>query len=162
MQQEETKNLIEATLPYFVEAEATEETIYNQLTSTGVDAHLANQIISFVPLAFGRVLMQNLLVGFSKHYTLHTNNKRPHDYLLSEEPVYQAALLCAEQAVTNQTWTEHLHVAIALWSAETQAVNSALISGSQPEDLEISNPQILADIGPKQAKVNARPWWKIW
>ncbi|TGE16399.1 hypothetical protein [Hymenobacter elongatus] len=121
---------IQKSLLYFVPADATEESVYENLIAEGIGPALADRIIIFTPTAFGRVMMRHLALVFPATYRIQRESGELSDsLLLTSEPVYQAALNLAYTIASAQMWEEALHSEVAYWSAEAEVVSQALVEG---------------------------------
>jgi len=90
---------------------------------TGIARWLADRLVSFLPLAFGRILLRG--ASLSDDFVNGDTTSR-----LSDEPVFAAAQERATRAIRVEV------EAIGLRSWEMHAVNDALQAGSRLEDLE--------------------------
>jgi hypothetical protein len=125
----------------------------------GVPAGLAAEVVAFVPIAFGRALMEGMGVEFSPDYAVPDGDGGTRIVgPLLEHPVYGTAATLAVGLMAQQEQGEAF-VNAALWSSEFSAVNQALNAGSNPADLVASPPVILLRPGSDEAK---RPWWRVW
>jgi hypothetical protein len=89
--------------------------------------------IDWLPLAFGRVLLDRLGVAAAPIAVVDGEER-----VLVDDPVYRA---CAAHArVVGDAGPAELFRALAMRSSEVDAVNQALHAGAQPGDLELSPP----------------------
>jgi hypothetical protein len=95
----------------------------------------ARRAISFLELAFGRVLLERLGVELSAVAVIDGR-----DVALADDPVYRAAL--AHAHAVDASGPAELYRTLALRSAEVAAVNQALNAGSRPQDLVLSPPNL--------------------
>jgi len=117
----------------------TDATVTARLEDRGVEPWLAERLVAFLPLAFGRRLLTG--VRLSDQFL-----DGPVERALADEPVYAAA--AARAATADRRELER----IALRRSEVDAVNQALHRGSRMEDLEggpaaLSEPLRPADPG---------------
>src|SRR5882724_10241325 len=87
---------IRAALPLLADGVADHDVV-QQLTARGVAAPAAEQVIAFVPLAFGRVFLDGLGITFADDYTVPQNGQnvtKP----LKTHPVFRAAQSAAVKA----------------------------------------------------------------
>lgn len=99
--------------------QASDRDLVEALLATGVEPGLAERLALWLPLAFGRVLLDGVTIPASP---------------LDEDPVFVAASRRARRA--NRAEVERL----GLRSAEVLAVNAALCDGAQLNDLVLSPP----------------------
>lgn len=147
------------------------------LESEGATKSVAERTIRFVPVAFGRKLLEDLGVTFSNEFVrVDAHGKILSTGKLSEDEVFNASL-----AATDTCSSSNALEAIPLMSPEVNAVNTALNAGSNPTDLLLGpvtifdeHPtdaglqrmqnemaaQLQADHGEPQP--SAKPWWKFW
>lgn len=161
---DQLQDLIDSTLPAFQVSDATDASVLQFLLDKGTDPALARQVVTFVPLAFGRAVLSRLPVVLSTTYsTMDDQNKFTEGILLELEPVFVAAQWLAEELIEQYRWRDDQHLLLAMWSAEFKSVNSLLSNGSKPENLEVSAPVLLWDmVGSTPMPKTGRPWWKFW
>jgi hypothetical protein len=161
--------------------EATKDELRDRLVAAGYERALVARAIQFVPVAFGRALLDNLGIQFSPNYILLSGEGRLVERgLLESLAVYKTA-----QAMTSSR-AEAMR-AVALRSAEVSAVNAALNAGSDPADLVavpvvafteptteqgVARAQELLESLAEDARLEAgsqaeqpktgKPWWKFW
>lgn len=109
--------------------------------------------IRFVPLAFGRALLDGMGVVLADTYSIR-DEERP----LAGEPIFVAA-----QRLTT-AFPPDVFTAVAMQSSELAAINAALNAGVDPSGLVAGSPTITSfedepDAPPAAAK---KPWWKLW
>lgn len=113
----------------------TDDEVRAALEARGVQRWLAERLVVFLPLAFGRVVLRD--VSVSDEFLDGSVTRR-----LDGEPVYLAA---AERAGAA---TRHEVERIGLRSSEVEAVNTALNNGSRLEDLMVGPPALPAPLPP--------------
>ena len=113
------------------------------LVARGVAHSTATRMVSFAPIAFGRVYLRELGVSpLSPVYQVHASVSGSSELLpLAGVPEFVAATAVAERAGKSVSGVRSL----ALHSAEVAAVENAVRYSSNPTDLELSPPQILWD-----------------
>ncbi|MBB4639245.1 hypothetical protein [Longimicrobium terrae] len=125
------------------------------LRSNRVPDEIMDDIIAFVPLAFGRVLLDGTGAQLSPDYaTMDAAGTMRDAGRLVDHPVYAAAHRAATEIIARQELGEMV-VSAALWSSEFRAVQEALAAGSDPADLVGAPPVITRPAA-------ARPWWRFW
>ncbi|MFB9830886.1 DUF6348 family protein [Actinoallomurus acaciae] len=112
-----------------------DEEVWDRLTKAGVEPWLAERLLVFLPMAYTR----RLLPDVSYQDALMAPGGR---LSLSAEPVFVAALDRAQHAGRSEVGR------IAVRSAEFNAINSALHSGSQLSDLVLSESTLISDLPP--------------
>ena len=143
-------SLIQASLPHFVPAEATEESVYELLVANQVHPDVATQIVVFVPVAFGRVYLRKFTSTFPQTFTLHYPNEQVVAGLLfNDEPVYRAATLLAEDIIASGSWQAELHFEVAAWSSEIDGFSQALVEGYAAEAISLKELNVFGDLGPR-------------
>jgi Family of unknown function (DUF6348) len=128
---------VEAGVAAFMASETapSDAEILARLESQGVAGWLAQRLVFFLPLAFGRRVLPG--VQLSGEYDSQGTLRG-----LDSDPLYAAALERASQA--NRAEVER----IGLRSAEVNAVNNALHAGSQLEDLVVGPPVAVQPLPP--------------
>lgn len=112
----------------------------------------------FIPLALGRaILLEGLGIALPDSYLLIHGDAREERKLAGEK--FFTATTWLAQTLGNDYGVDAIG-AIALQSAEVQAVNEALNAGAQPADLVASLPVVTWVDGVDDAP--PRPWWKFW
>jgi len=150
------------------------------LIAAGIPAEIADRAYRFTQIAWGRVLLDGLGIGFAPDYMfLNPHGKVLETGLLDDDPCYQAALKLAPTYRQAPAFR-----AIAPTSSEVNAINSMLNQGSKPENLQLTTAFFfLGDPSPigltrvrqlihGQAKTELaklgktpkwiRPWWQFW
>jgi len=108
--------------------------IEQALCARGVEADCAQSLVAFVPLAFGRAIVEQLGVKGSDTYRLHNLvDGTDKDLPLADEPAYAWARQMIGLYRTSQR--NELFKLIALRSAELAAINKALASGLTQDEL---------------------------
>ena len=135
-----------------------DDDIVHSLTASGVAAPLAERVIAFVPLAFGRVLLSGLGIRFSDDYLLPKADGTMVTLPLKGQPVYTAARANALWMKTGQDFGP-----VAMRSSEFSAVNNALNAGSQPDGL-VAGPPARTRIQATDEELATAPkprrrWW---
>lgn len=111
--------------------------IQDELLRLGVGSDLAQDLVSFVPMAFGREVVAELGVHCSDDFRLHeTSNDSEQDLPLANEMVFAWAKAVVGEYRTPKL--NHLFKLIASRSAELDAVNNALIAGMTQDQLRES------------------------
>jgi len=112
----------------------------------------------FIPLALGRaILLEGLGIALPDTYLLIHGDAREEKKLAGEK-FFSATTWLA--ATLGNDYGANTVGAVALLSAEVQAVNEALSAGAQPETLVASPPVVMWVDGVDDAP--PRPWWKFW
>jgi hypothetical protein len=141
--------------------------IRDELEKAGVPRKLAAEIVEFLPLALARAMLGGMGVHFEDHYVRQTARGRViGQKLLMDEPVFREGLEIANEL--SEGGEEF--IAVAGWSAEYQAINKALNSGSRPEDLRCAPPVVFADHDDDRSfrdtsesiQPKTKRWWQFW
>lgn len=127
-----------------------------------IDADLthaeAGAVLEFVPLAFGRVLLDGMGIAFSDEYVrIDENGTECLRRKLGDEPMFREALALAPEVIA--TSGQDAFTAVAIRSSEVQAVNNALNAGADPSGFVISAP-VMVWVEEKAEK--KKTWWKVW
>jgi hypothetical protein len=155
---------VERALPLFSAIEPNEwKALRSALRKAGLPAELAADVAAFMPIAFGRALLDGMGVDFSDRYVAQdAGGRMSMGGTLADHPVYAAAAAHARRMIERQEGGDAF-VGVAVWSTEFAAVNQALHAGSNPADLVVSPPILLRDEPEAADPGGARkPWWKVW
>ncbi|HNS97035.1 MAG TPA: DUF6348 family protein [Polyangiaceae bacterium] len=124
-------------------AGAPDKDIQPVLMADGATAREAQALLAFVPLAFGRMVLQSLPVHFSETALVRNDRgQQGTEILLSDDPIFARAQDLAADAWQATTFTQDEFLAVAMRSAEVHAVNQAIEQGAQACDLIVSPPTI--------------------
>ena len=111
--------------------------IEHELSGLGVEPALAKELVSFVPLAFGREVVAQLGVKCSDNFRLHDmTDGSEQDLPLANELAFAWAKAVAGEYRTPQLI--HVFKLVASRSAELDAVNNALKAGVSQDKLRES------------------------
>lgn len=111
--------------------------IEQELGRAGVEPVLAQELVSFVPMAFGREVVAQLGVKCSDDFRLHEmSDDSEQDLPLANEMAFVWAKAVAVEYRTPEL--NHVFKKVASRSAELDAVNNALQGGASPEQLRES------------------------
>lgn len=135
-----------------------DEQLEARLLAAGIEQSVATGCATFVPLAFGRVVVTELVVNVADtfvEYDLAT--KRQTEKPLAEQFEYIWAKNVVDIYQRSPDYNDAFK-AIAIRSAELSAVNNALNGGCDPDSLresKIAPPTIFVGEPPKR-------WWQFW
>jgi len=116
----------------------------------------AQLIVAFVPIAFGRPLLEKLGVSqFSSAVSAPTRNGLRVKVLLEDQPVYEGALWLAREHWRSGVLGKQAYEAIATRSAELRAANQALKEGTSVKGSAVAS----ALVGPYAESLVHRSWW---
>ncbi|HEX2078507.1 MAG TPA: hypothetical protein VHG08_12385 [Longimicrobium sp.] len=155
---------VERALPVFAAVAPNDwSALRNGLARAGVPQPLAGDVAAFMPIAFGRELLNGTGIKFSPEYAIHTAGAGAQVAgRLAGHPVYAAAAALATRMVERREGGDAF-VAVAVWSSEFLAANEALNAGSELADLVAGPPVIINDDAPAPpAPETKRPWWRVW
>jgi hypothetical protein len=133
-----------------------EKELIPTLVKSSVDDSLAEELIAFVPLAFGRLVMRRTGAKLQETYRTKDSNGQARSYLLLDQPVYVTALQVARSWQTKGI-TGANFLAVAGRTPEVRALNKFLQQGSEPKALLFGEP-LLMRIRPPLSK----PVGSIW
>lgn len=138
------------------------------LVRAGVPEPLADDVATFMPIAFGRELLNGAGMEFSPEYAVATADEVKVAGKLAEHPVYAAAAALASGMMDRQEGGEAF-VSVAVWSSEFSAANEALHAGAELSNLVAGPPVIMQNDSTSPAPPSGatsssekRPWWKVW
>ncbi|HLM80416.1 MAG TPA: hypothetical protein VK302_07270 [Terriglobales bacterium] len=116
-----------------------DEEIYGELVKEGVDRRLAARLVEFVPMAYGRILLEKSGAQFSDVYHRLLPGGTRLEHLLSSEPVWNAAFDFGRAEIADRTSAADL-LAVAARSAEFDAADKMLKKGSRLQNLVFTPP----------------------
>jgi hypothetical protein len=130
---------IRQALPFFVDHAASDtRALRLALQQAGHPVEFAAELVEFMPLAFGRLLLEGTGVQLSDVYSrLDREGCEKVQARLIDEPVYRQALAIAREVASQD---QVAFMAVAGRSSELNAVSKALYAGSKPESLLVSPP----------------------
>jgi len=141
--------IVDAHFQIYIEVISTNPTwddnrIEEELRQRGVESSTAEELVSFIPLAFGREIVEQLGVKCSDTYIMHNLlDDSEQELPLAMELVYAwAKAMIGEYRNAERN---EIFKLIASRSAEFDVVNNALKSGATTKDLKVST------IGPSVA-----------
>lgn len=155
----------------------TEESIYDMLKGEGFSDEIANRTYKLTQVACGRKFLEGMGIDFSNEFMWFNRSGEVEEIgQLTKEPYYLAAL---KYAGPDSIGAERFGN-FALMSADVQAVNNALNSGSNPSDL-VTAPVCMFLEPPTQSGLESaqlaieshlrkvskqssqqKPWWRFW
>ena len=151
--------IVKATEIFRAHPGASEAELVTHICAAIGDHDLAERLIEFVPLAFGRVLLTRMGVQLPDQFIrMLDHDKFSEPYPLDAEPVWRPALAYAKEAEKQMSKDEFF--TIAGRSAEVDAVTQACAKGSDPRNL-VGSPPILLHAAPMPATPRKR-WWQVW
>lgn len=161
----DARTAVERALPVFSTAAPNDWVgLQAAIARAGVPQALAADVAAFMPIAFGRELLNGTGIQFSPDYATHTADAGVKVAgRLAGQPVYAAAAALAAGMMERQEAGDAF-VGVAVWSAEFIAANQALNAGSQLSDLVAGPPVIMQDepAAPAAAAEKKKPWWQVW
>jgi len=158
------EEMVRAAIPIFVQNAAFNlEPIRVGLIIARLKRPDVERVIEFVPLAFGRSLLDGMGIQFEDYYIRldrDGNERLRRD--LKDEPIFEAALKLAP--IVMQQLGQDAFMSIAMRSSELQATNEALNHGASPAGLQASPPvmQWYEGADGATAAPSTKPWWKFW
>jgi hypothetical protein len=137
-----------------------DQAVIDALKQAGIGENRAFELVIWVPMAFGRAVLERLDVKLPSTFQLTASDgKILTRRRFSDEPVYVEAYRIA----TALAQPEFHFLTIGSRSAEFQAVNAALLQGSEVKNLVAAEPVVSFPDQSSQATENTRkPWWKFW
>lgn len=155
-----SRQAIAAAVDIFLQnRSATEAELVEKIRNVVGHEDLAERLVEFVPLAFGRVLLTKWGVKLPNEFVrMMGPNEFSDKCPLLAEPLWKPALAYAREAEHRLSKEEFW--SISSWSAETDAVSKAIAAGSKPQDL-VGAPPILMRAAPLPAMPD-KHWWQVW
>lgn len=156
---------VETTVQLFVANPRTDvDGIADLLKEQGMDEDLIDDLVVFIPFAFGRTVFKGL--PFRDHYwLLNATTDRKVRKAFTDNEVYMAALEAAERKKTEGMNGDNF-LCICAGSSEIRAMNQLLHKGSEIENIRFVEPSVFTDKDidgePAGLKRKAKPWWKFW
>jgi hypothetical protein len=153
----------------------TENDLYAAMADAGIPAPVADRAYKFTQTAWGRVFLDGIGVRFSNDYLCFNGaGDVIESGLLADQPYFSAAMRLAPQYARSPGFPR-----FALMSADVNAVNGALKSGSKPENLvmgpaalfmEAATPAGIAKardiltgwVSASKQVTDKKPWWRFW
>lgn len=118
-----------------------EAEIIESLQHLGISSTHATELVTFIPLAFGRVFLQRTDVAFSPNFIwIHPDTHQETSVVLSEQPFYQIAYQIASRWMRTNTYMDML-LPLANLSSEVEAVTQALNQGLSLKGGQFSSPR---------------------
>ena len=162
----EVKDAVKIAIEVYVaNPHCNNEMLEAALLQAGLSPDMARRMTEFLPLPFGREILSGDGVRFQPDYfRLDDQGRERFHGLLMDEPIYREVLALVP-AVAAQGRT--ILSAFVGRSAEIDAINQALHSGSQLADLLMSSPIFAWEEGMPETDTQAAPlsaapsksWW---
>jgi hypothetical protein len=114
--------------------------IVRALVAQGATAAHAEKLVDFVPIAFGRPVLERMGVRASDRGVFVEGNIE-RSFRLLDDPLFADASALARDAYARGTVPSDLFQAIAMRGAELAAVSEALASGASTRNLTLSPPR---------------------
>jgi hypothetical protein len=173
----EIKDIFSHLISAASQPDTDEDSIYESLEAAEVPFNQADRIYKFVQIAWGRAFLDGMGITFTNDYfCFNANGEVIESGQLNEEPHFAYAMNNVKQYKGTEVFNK-----FALSSSDVNAINDALNSGSQPEDL-LTSPSFLfmeapTDSGFEKAQIfinnhmkslqpkieiKQKPWWKFW
>lgn len=121
--------------------------VCSALIESGVQPEIAEKLVMFLPIAYGRVVLKKIGIRFSDSFKHPLNDGTLVEHAFADEPIWRAIVECACDEVSRGISGEHL-LSVAARSAEFDAVNQLLNAGSTPANIVLTPPVILWHIKP--------------
>lgn len=167
MSKEQESSEIESHVRRYVECQlsrpaAQDAEVIDALKGAGVPPARAYELVLWVPMAFGRRVLEGADLRPPETYLLATpdpaGETRRH---LRDEEVFVASCAMIDRFLAEGMANDQF-LAIAGRSAEFKAVNEALLAGSEMANLVLAEPVVwLPGRGDGAADSN-KPWWRVW
>ncbi len=137
----------------------TDNAIEKQLVAAGCEWSMAQRIVLFVPLAFGRIVVEGLGVKAADTYIHHDlADGTEHECELKMDIVFTWAKSVTGEYAGMPEFKEAFR-SIVVRSPEVGAINRALNGGVTQESLREST---LAPCVVCLGRPSRKPWWRFW
>lgn len=165
----EVKEAIKKAMSIFAENKGDWELSEKALKNSDIPLPLAEKLLEFMPLAFGRAFMKDLGVNFTDEYVRYVQEDgkiiEKQRGKLKSEPVFTESLKMASEMVSKRIAGEDCQF-VAFTSAEFNAVNEAMNKGSQPQNLVFTELYLqwreeLSDESLTERNQD-KSWWQFW
>lgn len=113
--------------------------LYHKLIANGIEAELATSLVQLLPIAYCRVILGNSGARFSNSFRRLRADGTFDTELFASVPVWNLVLAFAQSERESGVSKEEM-LAIAARSAEFEAANQLLNTGSQLKDLVFTPP----------------------
>jgi hypothetical protein len=156
---------IEAQIQIYIDyllshPQADDEAVVNALKEAGIGEYRAFELVLWVPMAFGRAVLERPDFKLPSTFQLMASDGQK--FLrrrFSDEPVYVEA----HRIATALAEPGFSFLVIGGRSAEFQAVNEALLKGSELKNLVPAEPVVsFPDQSSQPRRDTKKPWWKFW
>ena len=177
--------LVNLTIETFLDGSTQDEDRIDKILTTRRIAETHREdLIVFIPLAFGRAYLSAKGTVMPPNFVwIHPETEQQYPVILSEQPIFQAAYDVAVKWM-NEKGNDPEFMYLAQWSAEVKAIPQMLDDGSRLEDWKVESIGYSAckPIGPVPLKSDRpisqevirldnwqppksaaeKPWWKLW
>lgn len=135
----EANRLVRTSVPVFLKSPDCDSlAMVRILEGNGFSTAESRNLVEFLPLAFGRVLLDILKVRTADTFTrVDKNGRELPKVRLVDEPFFRESLGVAQELLLED---KDSFTTIAMHSSEVQAVNKAMYAGRKPENLTLSAP----------------------
>jgi hypothetical protein len=147
--------------------QSSEGEIFQLLLDRGIDRPIAVQLVTLLPIAYGRVVLAGSGVLFSDTYLCLDEGGEPGAASrLDGVPLWTEAVAFAKHEVSSEVAGEAL-LAIAGRSSEVDAINKALHDGKKLQNLRCFPPlfpwpDFASSVGSGRAVKKSRWRWQLW
>ena len=155
-------NWIETAFELFKKDTSDDDT-FHQLLAAGCERRLAERLLCFFPLACGRIVLADLVEFPGEYASLQAHGKIGPARSLRSDPDW----IAIELFLTTRQQTEASAISrIGMRSAEFDAINKALLNGSEPKNLVLSKPIFTfvetETLTTTPVTSKPKPWWAFW
>jgi hypothetical protein len=128
-----------------------------RLTAHGCPAETIDRMLAFLPLACGRVILGGIGISHPPNYRpIYPDGTVGDPKPLAADPEWRRVM----EFVEARRHEDGIRI-IGTQSAEFDAVNRAMLAGSDPANLVGSDPVLYWSVGREAAKP-VKPWWAFW
>jgi hypothetical protein len=121
--------------------ELDDQQLYRALTAKGVGNPTAARLVVLIPIAYGRIILQRAGARLSPTFREKGSQGISNERALTSEPLWEPIITFAKNEVAQGASSQEIML-IAGRSAEFEAANQLLNSGSKLRDLAFGSPAI--------------------
>ena len=167
MSKQQVSSEIEAHIRRYVACQlsrpaAEDEEVIDALKGAGIPSRRAYELVLWVPMAFGRRVLEGPDLPLPETYLLVTPDfaAETRRFLRDEEVFVESRALI--DRFLSEGMTNDQFLVIAGRSSEFNAVNEALHAGSEISNLVVSESVVCLSKRDAGAVKSNRPWWRLW
>lgn len=121
--------------------ELDDQQLYRALTGKGVSSPTAARLVVLIPIAYGRIILERAGACLSATFREERSQGMSKELALTSEPLWDPIITFAKNEVAQGASSQEIML-IAGRSAEFEAANQLLNSGSKLQNLAFGSPTI--------------------